>query len=91
MFVLRIFFVEVIMFFALAIVVSYGDISVMEMSVTFKDGYNVIAFILEQMKSLTTTIMGDAVLAFPVVVGMVGSVIGLTFTLLGRKRRRRSG
>ena len=48
----------------------------------------VISFILDQMKSLTTTIMGDAVLAFPVVVGMIGSVIGLTFTLLGRRRRR---
>ncbi|MCM1315583.1 MAG: hypothetical protein NC205_06880 [Prevotella sp.] len=49
----------------------------------------VVTFIISEMKSLTTTIMGDATLAFPVVVGMVGSVMGLTFSLLGRRRRRR--
>ncbi|MDE6670655.1 MAG: hypothetical protein K2K16_00510 [Ruminococcus sp.] len=49
----------------------------------------VITFITGEMVSLSKTIMGDAVLSFPVVVGMVGSVIGLTFTILGRRRRRR--
>lgn len=49
----------------------------------------VITFITTEMTSLLNTIMGDATLAFPVVVSMVGSVIGLTFTILGRRRRRR--
>lgn len=51
----------------------------------------VFVFILDQIKSLVTTIMGDATLSFPVVVGMVGSIIGLTFSLLGRRRSRRRG
>ncbi len=46
-------------------------------------------FIWSQLTACTSTIMGDATLAFPVVVGMVGSIIGLTYGLLGRKRRRR--
>lgn len=49
----------------------------------------VITFIWSQITSCASTIMSDAVLAFPVVVGMVGAVIGLTFSLLGRRRRRK--
>ncbi|MCM1506184.1 MAG: hypothetical protein NC177_03475 [Ruminococcus flavefaciens] len=48
----------------------------------------VIEFLLNNMKALIATIMADAVLAFPVVVGMLGAIIGLTFRLLGRKRRK---
>lgn len=48
-----------------------------------------VTFITGQMTSLLSTIMGEATLAFPVVVGMVGSTIGLTFSLLGRRRSRR--
>ena len=48
----------------------------------------VFTFITGEMTTLLTTISGNALLVFPVVVSMFSGVIGITFKILGKRRKR---
>ncbi len=48
-----------------------------------------LTFIFAEMLDIVDTIMSNPVLAFPVVIGFAGMLIGLSYVLLGRRRKRR--
>lgn len=48
-----------------------------------------LTFIFAEILDIVDTIMSNAVLAFPVVIGFAGMLIGLAYVLLGRRRRRK--
>lgn len=48
-----------------------------------------LTFIFAKILDIVDTIMSNPVLAFPVVIGFAGMLIGLAYVLLGRRRRRK--
>ena len=50
-----------------------------------------LTFIFAEILDIVDTIMSNAVLAFPVVIGFAGMLIALAYGLLGRRRSRRKG
>ena len=48
-----------------------------------------LTFIFAEILDIVNTIMSNPVLAFPVVIGFAGMLIGLSYVLLGRRRRRK--
>lgn len=50
-----------------------------------------LTFIFTEILDIVDTIMSNATLAFPIVVGFASMLIALAFGLLGRRRGRRRG
>ncbi len=50
-----------------------------------------LTFIFAEILDIVDTIMSNAVLAFPIVIGFAGMLIALAYGLLGRRRSRRKG
>lgn len=47
-----------------------------------------LTFIFSEILDIIDTIMSNAVLAFPIVITFASMLIGVAFSLLGRRRRK---